>query len=258
MPAAARSSAPASPPRHSTSPPAAARASAPSAAGQTARPRGIIPGGVLSRPRQHGPPSPKALGNKMGCPHSPSTKIVLGLGIPATCRYNLRGERDLMSPSAKSLAAAAVLAVCSASMAHAGTVYIPIPGVETIGNVAYEVRVSVTNPGSTAQSLKMVEIRTNTDGTKRNGVTPSTQAVQAGKTIVLKPSTAPGLLEISAPAGLELSARLAGVGQAAGLGTELPVITSETAGAANEKLYVQGLRNSTTRHTDVIMVNLGK
>lgn len=163
-----------------------------------------------------------------------------------------------MSPSAKSLAAAAVLAVCSASMAQAGTVYIPIPGVETIGNVAYEVRVSVTNPGTTQQSLKMVEIRTNTDGTKRNGVTPSTQAVAAGQTIVLKPGTGAGLLEITAPPGLELSARLAGVGSAAGLGTELPVITSETAGAANEKLYVQGLRNSSTRRTDVIMVNLGK
>jgi hypothetical protein len=142
-------------------------------------------------------------------------------------------------------------------MVQAGTVYIPLPGVQAVGNINYEVRVAVTNPGAAQQSIKYLQIGMGTDGTKARSE-PSTQAIAAGKTFVFKPNDQPGLLEITAPAGLEYSARLVGTGEAAGLGTEIPVITYETAAAANEKLFVQGLRNSTTRRTDVILINLGK
>ena len=66
-----------------------------------------------------------------------------------------------------------------------------------------------------------------------------------------------GLLELDGPIDFQYSARLVGAGAAA-LGVDLPIISSQSLGSANDKLVVQGLRSGGTRSADLTIVNLGK
>lgn len=151
-----------------------------------------------------------------------------------------------------------LLGLVAAQAAHAGTGYVPLTGVTSVGNVAYETQVTVTNSGGQQRTLQYLQLATEVDGTKRSGVNATPLAVAAGRTSVLKPAAnARGLLELSGPAGLQFSARLVRTGNAS-LGVDLPVITSDNMGLANEKLVVQGLQGSATRSTDLIFVNLGQ
>lgn len=152
-----------------------------------------------------------------------------------------------------------LLGFATAQAVHAGTAYVPLPGVTSVGNVGYETQITVTNSGAQQRTLNYLQLATEVDGTKRNGINPTPLAVAAGRTSVLKPTAnARGLLELSAPVGLQFSARLVRTGGNAGLGVDLPVVTSDNMGLANEKLVVQGLQGTATRSTDLIFVNLGQ
>lgn len=163
----------------------------------------------------------------------------------------------MLGEDRRRLTAAAVLAACTTGALGAGTLYVPLPGVQRIAGVDYEVQVTVTNPAGSARSIEVLQLGSRVDGTRRGDTSPSRHAIAPRQSVVLSPKAAAGLLEITAPAGVAVSARLVGTGGAGGLGVELPAITSDVAGGAGDTLFIQGLRNSASRRTDVVTVNLG-
>ena len=159
----------------------------------------------------------------------------------------------------KHLGAALVLAAGTTTGAlAAGTSYVPLPGPQTIGGAGYAVQVTVSNPGSVLGTVEAVQMGQWVEGAARAAAAPSRHAVAAGRSIVLAPHPAPGLLEVTVPAGLTVSARLLRTGRAAGPGVDLPALPSDAAGAAGETLSIPGLRNSATRRTDLVVVNLAR
>ena len=153
--------------------------------------------------------------------------------------------------------AAFVLAAGAACPLAAGTLYIPLPEAPSGGGGGYQVQVTLTNPESAPRTVETLQIGSRLDGTRRAGAVPSRHEVAAGGSLVLAAKKAAGLLEVTAPADVAVSARLVGTGAAAGLGVELPAITTDIAGEAGETLVLQGLRSSATQRTDVIVINLG-
>src|SRR4030095_9479968 len=73
----------------------------------------------------------------------------------------------------------------AAGAAHAGTVYVPAPGLSTLGGSTYEVQVTMSNTAIAARDVKQTLLANDTDGTQRSG-TPSTLQVQAGRSAVVK------------------------------------------------------------------------
>ena len=151
------------------------------------------------------------------------------------------------------------LSLALAPAVHAGTAYIPLPGITTVGPVTYETQVSVTNVLAQPRTVNYLQIASGVDGTLRQGLSRTPLVVAATKTSVLKPAPGSrGLLELSAPAGVQYSARLVGTGAAAGLGVELPVITSNNIGHSSDRLVVQGLKSLGTKTADLVVINVGK
>ena len=145
-------------------------------------------------------------------------------------------------------------ALCAAGAAQAGTVYVPTPGVSTVGGTAYEVQVSVTNAASQPRETRQLLLANDTDGTQRGGSQSTPVQVLAGRTAVIKPGASfRGLLELSGPGDLRYSARLAGTR----LGVQLPVITSDNLIKPNQTAVLQGLVSGGGRAADVALVNLG-
>jgi hypothetical protein len=163
-----------------------------------------------------------------------------------------------MKLSARILACVLLLCVAGAHASHAGTVYIPLPGVSTVGSAGYETQITITNNLAQQRNLNYLLLSPGVDGTKRQGVTATPLTVLATKTFVLKPTaTSRGLLELNAIPGLSYSARVVRTG-ATDFGVELPVVTSETMATVDDRLVVQGLKGSDTTATDVVIINLSK
>jgi len=145
----------------------------------------------------------------------------------------------------------------AAGAAHAGTVYVPLPGKAAVGASAYEVQVSIANTAGQGATVNQVLLASDTDGTQRTGVTVTPLAVNGGQTSVVKPGAAfNGLLELAGAADFRYSARIVNVG-AGGLGIDLPLISSSTVTKANGKLSLQGLISAGSRTVDLALVNLG-
>src|SRR6185295_20287291 len=103
-------------------------------------------------------------------------------------RSLLAGPLDLLEIGmARSVVRCLLLlaALGAAGVAHAGTVYVPAPGLSTLGGSTYEVQVSITNTALAARDTKQTLLANDTDGTVRSG-TPSTVQVQPGRTAVVK------------------------------------------------------------------------
>ena len=148
-------------------------------------------------------------------------------------------------------------ALCAAGVAHAGTVYVPSPGISTLGASSYEVQVSITNTSAVAAPVSQVLLPTDTDGTTGRPAA-STVQVQAGRTAVVEPGSAfKGLLEVTGSADLRYSARLVGTGPGR-LGVYLPVITSDNFIRAGQTAALQGLVSGSGRTADLTVVNLGQ
>jgi hypothetical protein len=144
----------------------------------------------------------------------------------------------------------------AAGTAHAGTVYVPIPGQSTAGTSTYEVQVSIANTAAGPATVTQALLPSDSDGTQRTGVTASSLGVNGGQTSVVKPGAAfSGLLELSGATDFRYSARLVNAG-AGGLGVDLPLITSSTVTKANGRLSVQGLVSDASRTADLALVNL--
>ena len=158
----------------------------------------------------------------------------------------------------RSIASSLLLATLGAAgAAQAGTVYIPLAGQTTVGPASYEVQVSIVNTAAASANVDQVLLGTDTDGTQRTGVTPSTLSVAGARTSVVKPGAAfRGLLEVTGAADFRYSARLVRLG--GGNSVDLPVIASSDVIKANGKLSLQGLVSTSTVTTDLALVNLGK
>jgi hypothetical protein len=150
------------------------------------------------------------------------------------------------------------LLVCAAA-AHAGTVYVPLPGTTAVGANSYQTQVLVANESALRKSAKALLIPAETDGTDRDGAAPSTVTVSARRGVVFRPTAGQaGLLELDGPADFRYTARL--LGATADLaGEPLPVIGSWNLTAAGERSTVQGLRASLdgSRTAHLGIVNLG-
>ena len=141
--------------------------------------------------------------------------------------------------------------------AHAGTVYVPVPGPSTLGGASYEVQVSVTNTAPDARDVKQALLALDTDGTQR-ATPPSTVQVLGGRSAVVKPGASfRGLLELNGGPELRYTARLSGTGPGR-LGVYLPVITSDTLIKAGETVALQGLISGAGRATDLTLVNVAQ
>lgn len=147
-----------------------------------------------------------------------------------------------------------LVALCSAAAARAGTVYVPTPGIASVGGAAYEVQVAVTNAAGQPRETRQLLLTNDTDGTQRAGATETPVQVLAGRTAVIKPGAAfRGLVELTGPADLRYSARLTG----ARLGVQLPVITSDNLFKGARAAALQGLSSGSGRAADVALINLG-
>jgi hypothetical protein len=148
-----------------------------------------------------------------------------------------------------------LLAGGAALAAHAGTVYIPVPGTGTVGSSNYQVQVAVANTGSQTVNLNQVLLPTGTDGTQRP-TPPGTVQIQAGRTSVLQPGASfEGLLELSGDSTVSYSARLAGSGPGR-MGVYLPVITSADLIAGGQTTALQGLLSGSGRASSLTLINL--
>lgn len=156
-------------------------------------------------------------------------------------------------PFARAVAGTLLLGAAVAQAAFAGPVYIPLPGIDAVGPVAYKAQISITNTVGEPVVVDSLQLRAGADGTLREGLAATRLAISPNKTFVLRPG-ARGLLELNGEPGLHYSARLIGTD---GGRVELPVITSDTLGNAEETLVVQGLEGSSSRTVDLVLVNLG-
>ena len=151
--------------------------------------------------------------------------------------------------------ALSVLFVATASAALAGTAYVPLPGVTTVGSVTYKAQVTISNFATAGRTVKSVQLPTNTDGTVRTGITPTQTSILAEKTVVLEPTAAfRGLLELSDGTEVNYDARLISTGAVGKLGVYLPVITSANLFAGGKTQSLQGLTHAATRTTDMTIV----
>ncbi|HEX4498984.1 MAG TPA: hypothetical protein VIE43_25125 [Thermoanaerobaculia bacterium] len=158
----------------------------------------------------------------------------------------------MLRPLARSLLLASL---CAAGAAHAGTVYVPLPGLGSVGGSTYEAQVSISNTAAAAGAVSEALLATDTDGTQRPDP-PSSLTVQPGQTaVVTAGSTFRGLVELAGGAGVRYSARLAGSGPGR-LGVYLPVITSDNLIPGGQTATVQGLVSGSGRRADLTMVNL--
>jgi hypothetical protein len=149
-------------------------------------------------------------------------------------------------------------ALASAGAARAGTVYIPLPGVTSVGGATYEAQVAISNPATAGRSIDQVALGTDTDGTQRSG-TPSPLSVLAGRTSIVKPvASFRGLLELTSGVDLRYAARLVGTGGTGQLGLFLPVLTSDNLLKSGTTAGLQGLVSTATKSTDLTLINLAK
>ena len=151
----------------------------------------------------------------------------------------------------------AALLGAAAAPAFAGSVYVPLATNAEVGGVRLQTQVSVTNPGGAAATVERFFIPTEVNGMLRpEGNRPTSLPVAAGTTVALPPVAdgALGLLEISAPGDVAVSARLLGGRH----GSDVPVIDTRNLVAANATAHVQGLERTASRVANFGLVNLGR
>ncbi|HVR94989.1 MAG TPA: hypothetical protein VMW27_00125 [Thermoanaerobaculia bacterium] len=147
--------------------------------------------------------------------------------------------------------------LCGAVAAHAGTVYVPLPGVSQVGSATYESQILISNSSAQPENVNEFLIATGSTGTQRPAP-PIALQIPASRASIIRPgATVRGLAEFSGSPNLRYSARLAGLGSAGGLGVQLPVLTSENLARGGQTVTLQGLIFAGTRTTDFTLVNLG-
>lgn len=158
--------------------------------------------------------------------------------------------------------AALLVSLAGARPLQAGTVYVPFTVQTTVDGIGLQTEVWLTNSTGALAKAEVVFIPLGADGTKRDGVKVEEVSVRARTTVRYDPiakGQAIGLLEITLPDGVFATARLVGEHPlfGAGLGTEVPVVTSRNLATQGQMTQVQGWeRTATGVVTDFGLVNL--
>ncbi|HET9767435.1 MAG TPA: hypothetical protein VFS60_11350, partial [Thermoanaerobaculia bacterium] len=147
---------------------------------------------------------------------------------------------SLTSPIA-AIALAAGFALAAAP-AQAGTVYVPLPGVTTVGTATWEAELTIANASPQPLVSSGLLLAHDTDGTQRTGLTPAALNVPAAQTLLVRPGASfVGLVELAGSPNARYAARLTGKGALGQMGVALPVISSSNAAAGGGALSLQGL-----------------
>jgi hypothetical protein len=148
--------------------------------------------------------------------------------------------------------------LCATGAANAGTVYVPLPGLNQNGSYTYDAQIAVTNTAAQTNPVTQFLIANDTDGTVRPAA-GDPLSVLPGRTLLVNPgATVRGLLELSGTPNLRYTARLTGPGPSVSLGVPLPVITSDNLVKAGKTATVQGLVLTTSRSSNLTVVNLAQ
>jgi hypothetical protein len=128
---------------------------------------------------------------------------------------------------------------------RAGTVYVPVTKDEIQGKL-YKTKIWVTNSSNIPRRFTTLFLAADSDGTKREGVTPQSLTVPAGGTLLvtnLGPAGKPGLVEVTGAPQLVVTARIdsSAVGGGPSASAHLPVVSSENLLEGGATAYLQGL-----------------
>jgi hypothetical protein len=145
--------------------------------------------------------------------------------------------------------------LCTAGVAHAGVVYVPLPPVPDNLAGTYETRVSIQNDSPAAQSFERVLLAPALPGALQK----SRLTVAAGAASELRlPGSAAGMLQVSTDAAsLRPTARLVGQDPKQ-QAVDLPVITAADGFEGGQRLALEGLLASASVTTNLALVNLAK
>jgi hypothetical protein len=141
------------------------------------------------------------------------------------------------------------------SAAHAGTVYVALPGYPTVGSAAWEPVVFVSNGGAQQANFSELFLRNDTDGTVRPPA-PTSQALPSKQgTGLALDSGSQGLLELYGPPTSR--SQRAWSASTTTIRPSWPIVSSDNAAPAGSTLTLQGLRRGPTLATDWTLINLG-
>jgi hypothetical protein len=164
---------------------------------------------------------------------------------------------------ARSLAATA-LTLATASVAHAGSVYVPLAKDVTVDGIRYQTQIWVSNKGEVARRFSTFFIPTDTNGTQRTaGAETGPSITVPGSTTFqltgIAPTATNGMLEVSGAPQVLVQAKLVPfVNGVERLGAAIPVVSSDNLLLAGTQSHLQNLERSTTRQTDFVLVNLAQ
>ena len=159
----------------------------------------------------------------------------------------------------------ALIMLFSASATWAGTVYVPLVVDQTSNGHNLETVIRITNTSPTEdRAFNYLLITRNSDGTDRNEDDITEILLTPRSTFILTNlvnGTQAGMVEISAPSDIAVTARLEGTSAQSQpiLGAEMPVITSSNAVTGGFNGVLQGWsRADLQRQTDFHLINLGQ
>lgn len=158
-------------------------------------------------------------------------------------------------------ALAVALCMLGATGAHAGTVYVPFSAETEVAGISLDTEIWLTNTSAARVEVEILFIGLGSNGTKRGGAQAQTIDLRPGTTVVVGgPNNGQvGMMEVTAPDGVAVTARLIGTHPlfGKGLGTEIPVVGSNTLIPGGETAHLQGWERSPDgRVTDLGLVNL--
>jgi hypothetical protein len=150
----------------------------------------------------------------------------------------------------------------AAAPASAGAIYVALVADEVIDGVPYETVLEVSNPSNAPRSFVTYFVPSFEDGTDRpEDAQPDVKTVPPGRTLLFTglPGASPrGLLELDADPELVVSARLVPVGEDAGVGAQVPVISSRNLVEPGRRFHVQGLRRGPGVESLLSLINLAQ
>lgn len=150
-----------------------------------------------------------------------------------------------------------------ATPALADTVYVPLATDVVIDGIRYQTQVTFTNQSDASRRATYYFIPAGSNGTERpsGGEQRTTVDVAAQSTVVVTGVTdaveQTGVLEISGAEQILIGAKLVPAGGDA-IGANVPVVSSQTAVAANRTIYLNELDRAGEVLTDFNIFNVGK
>lgn len=154
--------------------------------------------------------------------------------------------------------ACAALALLGVGAAGAGTLYVPLAGVQSVEGVSYETRVWVSGTDNSERSFTAQFIPGDADGTTTRQDRGEQDVGVRGSVLFtgLAPDGALGLLELTGAKQLVVGAQLGGTGGGAAAAA-LPVISADNQFQPGKAADIQGFVKSPDEVSSLVIVNLG-